>query len=197
VNGPGNGSGASATLPSEVSDEALIERLGGGHDQDALADLYDRYQASMYGLALRITQDPALAQDAVQEAFLGVWRNAGRYVAGRASVRTWIMSIVHHRAIDLVRRRRPTTDLVDVEPTAEALRVADVWPEVARAADARAVRAAMDGLPATQRAAIELAYFAGLTQSEIAQREQIPLGTVKSRVRLGLESLRRGLEGSQ
>ena len=178
-----------------ASDEALIERLAATADEAALSDLYDRYQAMMYGLAMRITGDAALAQDAVQEAFVGVWRNAGRYSAGKASVRTWIMSITHHRAIDVVRRRKPTTTLPDTETADEALRAPDIWPEVSRGIDADAVRVAIDGLPDIQRQAIELAYFEGLTQVEIAERTGAPLGTVKSRVRLGLQTMRRSLEG--
>jgi RNA polymerase sigma-70 factor (ECF subfamily) len=183
----------SAQTPS-VTDEELIERLSAGSDEQALSELYDRYQAAMYGLAMRITNDAALAQDAVQEAFVGVWRNAARYSDSRASVRTWILSITHHRSIDIVRRRRPVAGLPETDEAHEALISPDVWPEVARAADARAVRAAMDALPDAQRAAIELAYFGGLTQTEIAQRVDVPLGTVKSRVRLGLVALRRALE---
>ena len=178
-----------------ASDEMLIERLAATADEVALSELYDRYQAQMYGLAMRITRDPALAQDAVQEAFVGVWRNAVRYSVGRASVRTWILSITHHRAIDVLRRRRPTTTLPDTETVDEALRSPDVWPEVVRALDGDAVRIAIGGLPEIQRQAIELAYFEGLTQVEIAERTGAPLGTVKSRVRLGLQSLRRSLEG--
>src|SRR4051794_12107023 len=148
----------------------------------------------MYGLAMRITNDSALAQDAVQEAFVGVWRNAARYTEGRASVRTWMLSITHHRAIDVVRRRKPASPLPEIEEVNERLTVPDVWPEVARAADAAAVRAAMASLPDAQRQTIELAYFSGLTQTEIAARESVPLGTVKSRTRLGLVALRRALE---
>jgi RNA polymerase sigma-70 factor (ECF subfamily) len=188
---PGAAGGAAT---SSASDETLIERLARGSDEDALSELYDRYQAVMYGLALRITSDPALAQDAVQEAFVGVWRNASSYAAGRASVRTWLMAITHNRSIDVIRRRRPVAALPETEVVDEALRAPDIWPEVARAADARAVRAAMDGLPAAQREVIEWAYFGGLTQTEIAQRAGVPLGTVKGRVRLALQQLRRALE---
>jgi RNA polymerase sigma-70 factor (ECF subfamily) len=177
------------------TDEELVGRLAAGPDEAALSELYDRYQGVMYGLAMRITNDAGLAQDAVQEAFVGVWRNAARYAEGRASVRTWILSIAHHRAIDMLRRRRATSPLPEVDDALnESLTAPDVWPEVARAADAAAVRQAMAGLPDAQREAIELAYFGGLTQVEIAEREQVPLGTVKSRVRLGLGALRRALE---
>jgi RNA polymerase sigma-70 factor, ECF subfamily len=175
-------------------DEVLLERLVAGVDENALSELYDRYQGSMYGLAMRITGDAQMAQDAVQEAFVGVWRNAARYTETRASVRTWMMSITHHRAIDLVRRRRPSSPLPETETVGEVFRTPDVWPEVARAADAEAVRQALSTLPDAQRETIELAYFEGLTQVEIAERTQAPLGTIKSRVRLGLLQMRRLLE---
>ena len=176
-----------------------MERLAAGVDEAALSELYDRYQAQMYGLAMRITRDAALAQDAVQEAFVGVWRHASRYAAGRSSVRTWILSITHHRAIDMVRRRRQTSELPDADTGAlnAALVSPDVWPEVARAADAVAVRDAIGTLPEEQQRVIELAYFEGLTQVEIAARTGAPLGTVKSRARLGLSQLRRALETSR
>jgi RNA polymerase sigma-70 factor (ECF subfamily) len=179
-----------------TADEQLLYRLAAGVDEEALAELYDRYQAAMYGLAMRITNDPALAQDAVQEAFVGVWRNAASYSSQRSSVRTWMLSIAHHRAIDVIRRRRPVAPLPEIETSDEALRVPDVWPEVARAADAEAVRIALASLPQAQREVIELAYFGGLTQLEISGRMDIPIGTVKSRVRLALVALRRQLEGS-
>ena len=186
---------ADSVAVTDTSDQALLERLATRADTEALSELYDRYQALMYGLAMRITNDAQLAQDAVQEAFVGVWRNAGRYSAGRASVRTWILSITHHRAIDLIRRRRATVPLPEAgETVAAALTVPDLWPEVSRSMDSDTVRDAMAQLPEAQRQAIELAYFHGLTQLEIAERTQSPLGTIKSRVRLGLRTLRRHLE---
>ncbi|MDL2335473.1 MAG: sigma-70 family RNA polymerase sigma factor [Chloroflexota bacterium] len=194
MSGPGNADAADGEHSSGPSDEALLERLAAGADEGALSDLYDRYQAQMYGLAMRITRDPALAQDAVQEAFVGVWRNAARYAVGRSSVRTWMLSIAHHRAIDIVRRRRPADTLPEFETADPALTTPDVWPEVAQILDRAAVTAAMVGLPRAQRDAIQLAYFEGLTQVEIADRTGAPLGTVKSRVRLGLLQMRRALE---
>jgi RNA polymerase sigma-70 factor (ECF subfamily) len=185
---------ADGAVTAAATDEELLGRLATGVDDAALSELYDRYQAQMYGLAMRITNDAALAQDAVQEAFVGVWRNAARYAGARASVRTWLLSITHHRAIDILRRRRATSPLPEIEDASEALTTPDVWPEVARAADAAAVRNALAGLPEPQRKVIELAYFSGLTQTEIADRESVPLGTVKSRVRLGLAGLRTALE---
>ena len=195
VSGLAIGPAADGAAVLATSDEALIERLAVRADTEALSELYDRYQALMYGLAMRVTNDAQLAQDAVQEAFVGVWRNAARYSAARASVRTWILSITHHRAIDLIRRRRATVALPEASETvAEALTVPDVWPEIAHSIDVDAVRAAIAQLPDAQRQAIELAYFGGLTQVEIAQRTESPLGTIKSRVRLGLLTLRRQLE---
>ena len=144
-----------------------------------------------YSIAYRITNDATLAEDVVQEAFLGVWRNASRYVEGRGSVKTWLLSIVHHRAIDAVRRRRATVDLPERDDSPPpAMRLPDVWGEVSSNLDADEVRAALASLSDVQREALELAYFGGLTQTEIAERTGTPLGTVKSRMRLGLLAMR-------
>ena len=149
-----------------------------------------------YSIAYRITSDASLAEDVVQEAFLGAWRNAGKYVEGRGSVKTWLLSIVHHRAVDAVRRRRPTSELPEREDfSPAALTLPDVWAEVAGRLDSDEVRAALDRITPVQREAIELAYFSGLTQQEIAERTGTPLGTVKSRMRLGLLAMRRALVG--
>lgn len=181
--------------PADEADRAVLVRLAEG-ELDALEDLYDSYKTMAYSIAYRITNDATLAEDVVQEAFLGAWRNASRYVEGRGSVKTWLLSIVHHRAIDAVRRRRPTTELPDVEqPSPDALTLPDVWTEVAAGLDAATVQRALAVLSDVQREAIELAYFGGLTQQEIADRTATPLGTVKSRMRLGLLAMRRYLEG--
>ena len=113
-----------ASSPADEADRAVLVRLADG-ELDALEDLYDRYKTMAYSIAYRITNDSTLAEDVVQDAFLGAWRNAARYVEGRGSVKTWLLSIVHHRAIDAVRRRRPTTELPDVElPPPDALTAA-------------------------------------------------------------------------
>ena len=131
----------------------------------------------------------------MQDAFLGAWRNAARYIEGRGSVKTWLLAIVHHRAIDAVRRRRPTTELPDVElAPPDAFTLPDVWAEVSAGLDAETVQGALRALSDVQREAIELAYFGGLTQQEISDRTATPLGTVKSRMRLGLLAMRRNLE---
>jgi len=175
------------------ADREVLERVAAG-DLDALESLYDKYRTMAYSIALRITGDSGAAEDVVQDAFLGAWRNAGRYAQSRASVKTWLLAIVHHRAVDAVRRRRPTIELPereDIPP--QALTLPDIWPEVAGRLDQEAVQGALSTLSDVQREAIELAYFGGLTQQEIAARTNTPLGTVKSRMRLGLLAMRRAL----
>jgi RNA polymerase sigma-70 factor, ECF subfamily len=182
-----------AATVADDADRAALNRIAGG-ELDALDELYERYKTMAYSIALRITNDASLAEDVVQDAFLGAWRNATRYLEARGSVKTWLLAIVHHRAIDAVRRRRPTTDMPDRDDAPPAaLRLPDVWAEVAANLDAAAVRDALAALTDVQREAIELAYFGGLTQVEIAERTGTPLGTVKSRMRLGLLAMRRVL----
>ena len=180
---------------ADDADRAVLALVTAGQ-LDALQELYDRYRVMAYSIALRITTDASLAEDVVQDAFLGVWRNAARYAEGRGSVKTWLLSIVHHRAVDAVRRRRPTVELPereDVPPA--ALTLPDIWAEVAGNLDRARIAEALASLSDVQREAIELAYWAGLTQQEIAERTGAPLGTVKSRVRLGLLALRKALVG--
>ena len=175
---------------SDRTDRESMDRLAGG-DLGALDHLYEQYGAMAFSIAYRITGDRGAAEDVVQESFLGAWRNAGRYVDGRGTVRTWLLSIVHHRAIDAIRRRRPTTELPDAEVgLPEPLVMPDTWTEVANGLDRAAIQQALDRISDVQREAIELAYFNGLTQTEIAERTGVPLGTVKGRLRLGLQGLR-------
>ena len=195
MNDTGRPNPSRSVSPVEDADRAVLARVSEG-DLDALEELYDRYRTMAYSIALRITGDAGIAEDVVQEAFLGAWRNSARYVEGRGSVKTWLLAIVHHRAVDAVRRRRPTVELPEREDAPPApLTVPDVWSEVAGRLDAAAIRVALATLSAAQREAIELAYFGGLTQQEIAVRTGTPLGTVKSRVRLGLLAMRRALVG--
>ena len=181
---------------SAVPDLRLIEQLAAG-ELEALRELYERHKAMAYGIALRITGDAATAEDAVQDAFLGAWRNAGRFIAGRASVRTWLLTIVHRRAIDAVRRRRPDSSVEIDEGVAESVTMPDVWEEVSARLDRTTVAAALTAISPVQRESIELAYFEGLTQAEIATRTGVPLGTVKGRLRLGLLGMRRALSGEE
>ncbi len=167
-----------------------MERLARG-DLGALDQLYEHYGAMSFSIAYRITGDRSAAEDVVQEAFVGAWRNAGRYAEARGSVRTWLLSIVHHRAIDAVRRRRPSTELPDGDASLpETLRLPDTWAEVEVGLDRAAIQQALGRISDVQREAIELAYFGGLTQTEIAEKTGVPLGTVKGRLRLGLQGLR-------
>jgi RNA polymerase sigma-70 factor, ECF subfamily len=187
------GTAAPAAQIGEPQDVQLVEEIARG-EPHALTTLYDRYRTMAYSLAFRVTGDTSLAEDVVQEAFLGLWRNAGRYSSVRASVRTWLLAIVHHRAIDALRRRRATSQLPDGDAVPPmSLVMPDVWPEVAGRLDREQVRRALEAISQPQREAIALAYYGGLTQQEIATRTGTPLGTVKSRVRLGLLALRHAL----
>jgi RNA polymerase sigma factor (sigma-70 family) len=174
---------------SGFPDEALLA-LVAREDEEALARLYDRYSRVAYGLALRIVRDPALAEDAVQEAFLTVWRSAAGFRADRAKPSTWILTLVHRRAVDVVRReeRRRAAPLETVE---EQDAIGPATDEEIELTDRRRlVQQALRQLPDEQREALELAYYAGLTQSELAERLSVPLGTIKSRMFTGLRRLR-------
>jgi RNA polymerase sigma factor (sigma-70 family) len=171
----------------EPSDEQVLEAVGRG-DDDALGVLYDRFGRLAYRLAFRILRDRALAEDAVQEAFLAVWRSADAYKRERAKPSTWILTVVHRRAVDIVRReqsRRGEPLEVAPEPS-----VGPVEEDAVLRDRRAAVQAALAELPGEQRQALELAYYGGLTQSQLAQRLGIPLGTVKSRMFAGLGRLR-------
>jgi RNA polymerase sigma factor (sigma-70 family) len=172
---------------AHLSDEALVALVARA-DEDALAELYDRFGRVAYGLALRIVRDPALAEDAVQEAFLAVWRSAARFVAERAKASTWILTLVHRRAVDLVRREQPrrAEPLEAAPPQAGEDTEEEAWRRLRRVR----VPEALKRLPDKQREALELAYYGGFTQSELADRLGEPLGTIKSRMFSGLANLR-------
>jgi len=174
---------------SEFLDEALLA-LAAREDEQALAELYDRYGRVAYGLALRIVRDQALAEDAVQEAFLTVWRSAASFRSDRAKPSTWILTLVHRRAVDVVRReeRRRAAPLDGTEEPDERGLAAD--EEIELNDRRRLVQEALRQLPDEQREALELAYYGGLTQSELAERLSVPLGTIKSRMFTGLRRLR-------
>jgi len=172
---------------SHLSDEALV-LLAARSQQAALAELYDRYGRPAYGLALRILRDEALAEDAVQEAFLCVWRGAARFLPERGKASTWILTLVHRRAVDLVRREeRRRADTLELAPEPGG---GDVDEEAWLRLQRERVQAALRQLPDQQREALELAYYGGFTQSELAERLGQPLGTIKSRMFMGLARLR-------
>ena len=173
---------------SDFPDEALLA-LAAHEDEGALAELYDRYGRPAYGLALRIVRDPALAEDAVQEAFLTLWRTAKSFRSDRARPSTWILTLVHRRAVDLVRReerRRAAPLETSEEPEAYGPATDE---EIELTDRRRIVQEALRQLPDDQREALELAYYGGLTQSELAERLSVPLGTIKSRMFTGLRRL--------
>jgi RNA polymerase sigma factor (sigma-70 family) len=172
---------------AHLSDEALVALVARGVD-GALGELYDRYGRIAYGLSLRVVRDPALAEDAVQEAFLAIWRTAERFVAERSRASTWIMTLVHRRAVDLVRREQPRrAEPLETAPQPSGETTEDeVWLRLQR----QHVQEALRRLPDTQREAIELAYYGGFTQAELADRLGEPLGTIKSRMFAGLSRLR-------
>jgi RNA polymerase sigma-70 factor (ECF subfamily) len=179
---------------AHLSEEALVALVARG-DETALAELYDRVGRIAFGLAFRVLRDERLAEDAVQEAFLGVWRTAATFSAERAKATTWILTLVHRRAVDLVRRenRRRAEPLEEDEGThAAPIPSAEdaAWLHFER----ERVQAALGRLPDTQREAIELAYYGGYTQSELAERLGQPLGTIKSRMFAGLARLRELLD---
>jgi RNA polymerase sigma-70 factor, ECF subfamily len=175
---------------AHLSDEALVA-LAARSEQSALAELYDRYGRTAYGLALRVLRDQALAEDAVQEAFLTIWRTASRFMPEKGRASTWILTLVHRRAVDTVRReQRRRVDSLELaaEPAVEGVEE-DAWLRLQR----ERVQAALRHLPDPQREALELAYYGGFSQSELAERLGQPLGTIKSRMFTGLSRLREEL----
>jgi RNA polymerase sigma-70 factor, ECF subfamily len=167
-------------------DLAAVTALKSG-DQSAIAELYDRYSSIVYAVALRVLGDTMAAEDVLQEVFLQLWRNPAAFDAARGNLAAWLAVIARNRAIDALRRRKPETDIEDV--------IVSVAPDLAANADrmraAEKVRGVLQGMAPAQRAALEMAYFEGLSHSEIASKTGEPLGTIKTRIRAGLMALRR------
>jgi RNA polymerase sigma-70 factor (ECF subfamily) len=178
-----------------LADEELMELVDAG-EMHAFEVIFDRHAGAGYSLAYRMCGRRALAEDIVQEAFLSLWRSGTGYDRSRGSVRSWVLSAVHNRAIDALRRTgaKAGRDVSD-EGIAERLQAPEATDtEVERRDEARRVRSALDELPADQRQVIELAYFGGLTHSQIAEVLELPPGTVKGRMRLGLTKMRYALD---
>jgi RNA polymerase sigma-70 factor (ECF subfamily) len=179
---------------TRLADEDLLTLVERG-DADAFEVIYDRHARVAFSLAFRLLGDREAAEDLVQDALLAVWRGAGTYTSARGSVRTWLLSIVHNRGVDRLRtlaamaRRQDALEQAELgrpdEPDAEALGIGQAL--------AGSVRRELGALPSEQSEVLKLAYYGGFTHHEIAEMLQLPLGTVKSRMRLGLERLRRGL----
>lgn len=174
-----------------LADEELMQLAQRG-EAAAFELVYDRHGGAAFSLAYRMVASRAIAEDIVQEAFLSIWRSRARYERERGSVRTWVLSIVHRRAIDGLRRNlvheRRRASAEGIEERHEAPELTDV--EAVRREEAREVRAALETLPAEQSRVIELAYFGGFTHTQIAELVDIPVGTVKGRMRLGLCKMR-------
>ncbi|MFZ0310111.1 MAG: sigma-70 family RNA polymerase sigma factor [Candidatus Sulfotelmatobacter sp.] len=171
------------------ADLAMVTSLKAG-DQGAMAELYDRYSSVVYAVALRVLGDTGAAEDVLQEIFLQLWRNPGAFDAARGSLGSWLAVITRNRAIDSLRKRRPETDIEDV-----VLSVApDLAGEADRARVAEKMRGVMGTMTPVQRSALEMAYWEGMSHSEIADRTGEPLGTVKTRIRAGLIALRKAFQ---
>jgi RNA polymerase sigma-70 factor (ECF subfamily) len=179
---------------NRAADADALRRMASG-ESPALAELYDRHARPVYSLALRILQDSSEAEDVVQDVFAQAWRQAARYDEQRGAVGAWLLNLTRSRTIDRVRARRARPEAaVDADAIAARPAVLAGADEVVIQEDqAKRVRAALDGLPVIQRLAIELAFYEGLTHAEIAERLEQPLGTVKTRIRLGLLKLRDAL----
>ena len=179
---------------SLLADEDLISLVGGG-DAEAFALLYDRHSRAAYSLAYRLMNGRQAAEDLVQESFIKVWRSADGYRVGRGSVRTWLLSIVRNRAIDQIRSRATRSRTREkVEASAPTSEPNEAFAETWRNFKGDLVRRALEELPHEQRKVLALSHFSELTHMEIAERLRLPLGTVKGRVRLGLEKLRNDTE---
>ncbi len=182
----------------ELPDEALLKAIAEGAFW-AMEQLYHRYSRMLYSLAYHMVSDPQIAEDLTQDSFLAIWRRASSYSPQSGAARSWLVSIVHHRSIDYLRsvRRRSTTmkeaPLEEIELD-ERVAFPDVWDSVWRSVQSAQVKAGLRKLPPEQRLVIELAYFQGWTHTEVAEGLQLPLGTVKARMRLGLIHLKRILE---
>jgi len=176
-----------------LTDDDIVRSIS-AHSPEGIEALYDRYGGLAHTVALRILGDRGAAEDVVQEAFLSVWRRGSTYQQGRGSLRSWICTIVRNRAIDRLRGDRHRTRLdtwmegQSIEPA-----ISDPWAAVALELSGEEVRKALADLPAEQRQTIELAYYGGYSQSEIATAMEVPLGTVKGRVRIALDKLRTSL----
>jgi RNA polymerase sigma factor (sigma-70 family) len=183
---------------SEAHDRELVQRVRRG-DEEAFRGLFSRYGPAAKALAVRVVRQSHLAEEIVQEAFMAVWRNPAGYSSDRGSVRAWLMGMVHHRAVDLVRReeayRRRAEDSIPAAMAEQADHADEVVDALDRPEARRIVNAALLELPEEQRTVLTLMYFDGLSQSQIAEQTGLPLGTVKSRTLLGMRRMRSGLEG--
>jgi RNA polymerase sigma-70 factor, ECF subfamily len=173
-----------------VADDAtLLQRVRQG-DQRAMAEVFDRYGRAVYSVALRILKDTGHAEDVMQEIFFQIWRNSDSFVQGRGSLGAWLVVVARNRSIDMLRRRKPVDSVDDVILASPG----DIASEVEHSSMMEKVRKVLRDLPAEQQRSMELAFFEGLSHSEIAERTGDPLGTVKTRIRLALITLRKAFQ---
>ena len=178
-----------STGAAQVSDETLLECVR-ANDPKAMADIFDRYGRMVYSVALRVLKDTGQAEDVMQEIFFQLWRNPNAFVRGRGSLGAWLVVVARNRSIDMLRRRKPSDSVEDVVLASNT----NLASETERNAMMEKVRAILDTLPLEQQKSVELAFFEGLSHSEIAAKTGDALGTVKTRIRLALISLRKALQ---
>jgi RNA polymerase sigma-70 factor (ECF subfamily) len=177
----------STAEPKSFKTDASMVSAIRSRDESAMAHLYDRYSPIVYSVALRVLGDTGAAEDILQEIFLQLWRSPELFDSSRGNLAAWLSVIARNRAIDTLRRRRPITDIADVIVSTEK----DMSAEADRTRAMERVREVLGDMPGAQRQALELAYFDGMTHSEIARKTGEPLGTVKTRIRAGLLILRK------
>lgn len=183
-------SGAAAMSQTAPADDASLLALLQSGDQDGMATLYDRYSRLVYSVALRVLREPATAEDVLQEVFMQLWRNPDGFTAARGNLGGWLAVVARNRSIDTLRRKRPTSPIDDL-PLAASGNLAD---EAERNTLIERTRVSIQQLPREQRKTLEMAFFDGLTHSEIAEMTGDPLGTVKTRIRTALLSLRKAFQ---
>lgn len=186
-------------MNEKLEDMQLIRQIA-GKDAEALEQLYDAYERPMYALAYRLLNDAMAAEEAVQELFLRIWNNAERYDSSHGKLSTWMFALTRNISIDMLRRRNARAASVPVEDeylNAIVDTASDTELAVEQTLQGESVRAALNELGEEQQQVIELIYYKGLTQQEVSDRCSIPLGTVKSRVRLGLKQLHKRLSGTE
>jgi RNA polymerase sigma-70 factor, ECF subfamily len=188
VGSPRSSSGGAQPRDSG-NDRLLLERVE-ARDQGAMAEIFDTYNRMAYSVALRVLKDPAQAEDVMQDVFFQVWQNPRAFAPERGSLGAWLAVVVRNRSIDAMRRRRPSDPVEDVVLASGA----DVASEVEHTTMIERVRGVLKNLPPEQRESLELAFFEGMTHAEIAERKREPLGTVKTRIRMALITLRKAFQ---
>jgi RNA polymerase sigma-70 factor (ECF subfamily) len=190
VAGRARSSGGGAQIRGSAENDRLLLQRVEARDQGAMAEIFDTYSRMAYSIALRVLKDPAQAEDVMQDVFFQLWQNPRAFTPERGSLGAWLAVVVRNRSIDAMRRRRPSDPVEDVVLASTA----DVAGEVERTTMIERVRGVLKNLPMEQRETLELAYFGGMTHAEIAEKKGEPLGTVKTRIRMALISLRKAFQ---